>query len=133
MSLIIEGLYLGDVSDSGNELLLKKLKINRILIVGQELAPKFKENYKYLKIEAIETPNYEIKDYFEQTSDFIDDALAKKENVLVHCAVGMNRSATIVIAYLMKKYQMNLEETLEFVKDKRPIVKPSYHNLNQLR
>ena len=35
--------------------------------------------------------------------EFIDNNL-KYGNVLVHCMMGISRSSTIVIAYLMKKY-----------------------------
>jgi protein-tyrosine phosphatase len=36
--------------------------------------------------------------------------------------MGSSRSATIVIYYLMKKYNMTLEESINFVKEKRNIV-----------
>jgi atypical dual specificity phosphatase len=44
-----------------------------------------------------------------------DSGLNLKKRVLVHCIVGVNRSATIVIAYIMATYRWNLEDTLELV------------------
>ncbi|KAF9522250.1 protein-tyrosine phosphatase-like protein [Crepidotus variabilis] len=46
-------------------------------------------------------------------------------NVLVHCQQGVSRSATVVIAYLMRYEGMSLAEALAFVKDKRACVKPN--------
>jgi protein-tyrosine phosphatase len=40
------------------------------------------------------------------------------DKVFVHCAAGMSRSATIVIAYLMWKQKMLLSDAIDFVKKK---------------
>lgn len=45
--------------------------------------------------------------------------------VLVHCYFGVSRSATVVIAYIMKKYQLTYTEAFEKVKSKRHIVFPN--------
>ena len=36
--------------------------------------------------------------------------------------MGSSRSATIIIAYLIKKYNFSLQQALELVKEKRPVV-----------
>ena len=65
-----------------------------------------------------------IEKYFPQTYDFIQGALDAGGKVLVHCHMGISRSATIVIAYLMKALNMPYVEVLAMVKAKRPIVDP---------
>ena len=37
------------------------------------------------------------------------------DNILLHCAAGASRSATIVIAYLMWKNKMKFDDALKFV------------------
>ena len=49
-----------------------------------------------------------------------------QKSVFVHCFMGSSRSATIIIAYLMKYHNYNLRDALNFVKEKREVV-----NLNQ--
>nr|XP_033776235.1 protein phosphatase Slingshot homolog 3 isoform X2 [Geotrypetes seraphini] len=52
--------------------------------------------------------------------------------VLVHCKMGVSRSASTVIAYAMKQYGWTLEEALRYVKEKRPIVHPNPGFMKQL-
>ncbi|KAG8810957.1 hypothetical protein FRC17_002689, partial [Serendipita sp. 399] len=57
----------------------------------------------------------------------------KKSVVLVHCLAGMSRSATIVCAYLLATTSMNTEETIAFVRSKRPIIQPNHGFQRQLK
>jgi len=45
--------------------------------------------------------------------------------VLVHCHMGVSRSATVVIAYLMKYFHMTHREAYNFVKKKRSVINPN--------
>lgn len=51
--------------------------------------------------------------------------------VLVHCHVGVSRSATLVLAYLMLKQKLTLVEAIHVVKDNRGVV-PNRGFLRQL-
>jgi len=46
-------------------------------------------------------------------------------SVLVHCAAGKSRSASLVIAYLMREFKWKYEEAFNYVKSKRSIVQPN--------
>ena len=52
--------------------------------------------------------------------------------MLVHCQAGISRSPTIVIAYLMNKMQMRMNDAYNMVRDKRPIIAPNLVFMSQL-
>ena len=54
-------------------------------------------------------------------------------NVLVHCAQGVSRSATIVASYLMRKENMLCNDALSFIKYLRPVSVPNYGFRTQLK
>lgn len=51
---------------------------------------------------------------------------------LVHCRMGVSRSASTVIAYAMKEYGWSLEKAYNFVKQKRSIAQPNSGFMKQL-
>lgn len=57
----------------------------------------------------------------------------KKSVVMVHCKLGMSRSATIVVAYLMATRGMSLNTALNFAKERRIVVHPNRGFMEQLR
>lgn len=54
--------------------------------------------------------------------EFIEGALERKENVLVHCKGGMSRSPAILCSYLMRKYGLTFDQAYEILKQRRPVV-----------
>jgi protein-tyrosine phosphatase len=69
-----------------------------------------------------------IRKYFNATYDFIDAG-----PTLVHCAMGISRSVSMVIAYLIRKRKMTLEQALQFVRSKRSIIRPNVGFMEQLK
>lgn len=76
----------------------------------------------YLYIPADDYEQFDLSQYFQKAYDFIEKN-RKKTNVLVHCMAGISRSATLVVAYLMKKYGYSMNSILTLLKRKRSIVK----------
>jgi len=68
----------------------------------------------YLYIPAEDHEDYQLHRFFEETYNFIERC-RKETNVLVHCKVGVSRSVTIVIAYLIKKYKYSLGQVITMV------------------
>ena len=74
-----------------------------------------------------------ISEYFFKVHSIISQALTDNKNVIVHCAAGMSRSPSLVIAYLMIENRWGYEETFHYVKNKRPIVEPNIGFVKQLK
>merc|ERR1712228_27520 len=55
-----------------------------------------------------------------------------QNRMFVHCEMGISRSATICIAYLMNKRKMTLYDAYFYVMDKRSIIRPNSSFLKQL-
>ncbi|KXG54350.1 Protein-tyrosine/Dual-specificity phosphatase [Penicillium griseofulvum] len=60
---------------------------------------------------------------------------APSEAILIHCDLGVSRSPTIIIAYLMRKLRIQQLDALNFVKSKQPKlrVKPSPNFTRQVQ
>uniref|UniRef100_A0A8C9FSD5 Dual specificity phosphatase 29 n=1 Tax=Pavo cristatus TaxID=9049 RepID=A0A8C9FSD5_PAVCR len=90
---------------------------------------------EYHGVEADDLPTFKLSQFFYSASKFIDNALQderSKEGVLVHCAMGRSRSATLVLAYLMIYKNMTVVDAIEQVSRHRCIL-PNRGFLKQLR
>ena len=52
--------------------------------------------------------------------NIMHDYISRGKNVLVHCAMGVQRSATIVACYLLKYYKADINTTILHIKHRRP-------------
>ena len=56
-----------------------------------------------------------------------------KNRVLVHCAMGMSRSATSAIMFIMKLFSAEFDDVFEFVKTQREETDPNEGFVDQLK
>ncbi|KAF8941673.1 hypothetical protein BGZ58_000009 [Dissophora ornata] len=65
----------------------------------------------------------------------IDEAVARNHGngkALIHCQLGVSRSASLVIAYVMKTLGMGLTEAYDFVKQRSAVISPNMSLMYQL-
>lgn len=72
---------------------------------------------KYLKVDPDDDDG--VEQVFQDSYQFIDEALAKDKNVVVHCENGNIKSGAIVLYYVMKKKAVSLAESYRTVQKYR--------------
>lgn len=140
-SHIIDNIYLGNAMNAASQLTLKKYNINVIFNITKEISNYYSnnENYKYFQYKLYDNNEESILEYLEKTyDDIIEYQKNKNSNILVHCYMGRSRSASVVIYYVMRTLRHSdgsyytPDEAIDYVKDKRPIINPTFKFKNDL-
>ncbi|KAI9535246.1 hypothetical protein NQZ68_002800 [Dissostichus eleginoides] len=128
-------LYIGNVAVAQNRKTLNKLGITHVLNTAHSKQGSigdqsfYGDSCVYFGIPAEDSDRFDLSENFKHAADFIHKALKSKDGkVLVHCIMGMSRSATLVLAYLMLRQRFILRDALKHIVQKRPI----YPNKNFL-
>ncbi|XP_040928340.2 dual specificity protein phosphatase 26-like isoform X1 [Betta splendens] len=129
-------LYIGDQHSAENGADLYKHQITHVLNAAHSERRGQPDIYgsmriSYMGVEAHDSCNFDMSVNFQAAADFIHRGLSKGGKVLVHCHVGVSRSATLVLAYLMLKHQLTLVEAICAVKENRGVI-PNRGFLRQL-
>ena len=140
-SQILSFLYIGGKNDAKDRNLLKELNIKYILnctptrnLDPEAGVPNFYEKEKlfvYKRVPIFDNRGEDITSHFDSTFKFIEEG-KHYGSILVHCHKGISRSASFVIAYLMRKNQFTFEEALAHVQSCRSIVSPNSSFIKQL-
>ncbi|KAG7489409.1 dual specificity protein phosphatase 26-like [Solea senegalensis] len=129
-------LYIGDQHSAENKADLCSHRITHVLNAAHSQRRGQAHVYDnmmitYMGIEAHDSCNFDMSVNFQAAADFIHSALSRGGCVLVHCHVGVSRSATLVLAYLMLKQNLSLVEAICAVKENRGVI-PNRGFLRQL-
>ncbi|TFK72448.1 phosphatases II [Pluteus cervinus] len=124
MDEIIPGLWLGNWRSSRDVETLKLKNVMSILSMVRGELP-VQEGFIRCQIPVDDDPWEDILTHLPAAVKFIEDQLDKGRGVLVHCMGGISRSPTAVAAYLMHSQDMNVEESLNFIRSKRIHIDPN--------
>jgi dual specificity phosphatase 12 len=83
---------------------------------------------------SLRSPSSFISEEFDPgtASTIESEDSARESNVLIHCRLGMSRSASVAIAYLMRQRQLSLDVIIAEVRARRK-VKPRGNFMDQLQ
>ncbi|KAI9591081.1 dual specificity phosphatase [Syncephalis fuscata] len=84
----------------------------------------FEERFRYKKFNWGHNQE-DLVEFFENAFSFIDQGRSRGEGVLVHCQCGVSRSASLVLAYVMRNQSMPLHEAYAYVKERSAAISPN--------
>jgi len=137
---VFPNLFIGEESAARDLKLLKRMNVTHVLNAAKgktvyhvNTDEDFYKpvNIQFMSIKAYDGLNFKMSPYFNKAAEFIAQGLASGGKVLVHCREGVSRSATLVLAYLMIKEGMTVQDAVRTVRKSREIC-PNEGFLQQL-
>jgi len=127
-------IYLGNAYNARDYYNLEENNIGMVINCSRTIPNYFEDDFEYERVDVNDTPGQDILKYIDEIVVKMNKFLKKnpKKNILVHCFMGSSRSATIVIAYIMKYIGYRRRDALNFVKSKRDLVNINIDFFNQL-
>ena len=116
---ITDKIYLGNEDTARDKNILNQLNIKNILICAEGCEPFFPNEFKYKILYLDDAVDENLLSWLKEAFEFIDSS---SDNIYIHCVMGMSRSPSIVIAYLMYKNKMKYKEAYDFVFNKRRVI-----------
>ena len=117
---IIDNLYASSKEIAEDINILEQNNITTIISLNNQ-SFEYPLTMSHYRFDTEDNPNFNIKEYY----DLIYNIIIKSNNVLVHCDAGVSRTGSIIIYYLMTKYNISYDEALEYALSKRPSISPN--------
>ena len=117
-------ILIGNACNARDYYKLKEQKVGLIVNCTKDIPDYFEDDFDYQRVDVKDVNDADILPHLHRLSDYIEEFRKNnpEEKVLVHCFMGSSRSATIVIAYLMKYEKLRRRDALNFCKEKRELV-----------
>ena len=136
----VDNIYIGNVYDAHNLDKLKEFNIGNVISAVSGLDGIYDDNINHLNLTLIDNTDQNIIQYFDTTNYFINSIVSKHIStsvhnncILIHCICGVSRSVTILIAYMIYKYNYTPDDALAFIKIRRDIANPNPNFITQLQ
>jgi protein-tyrosine phosphatase len=132
---ITKNLFLGNLSSSKDKQFIASLD----LIVNLSMYPididtALDKVPEIMNIQIYDEPHEDLSIYFNTTFKKINDILNNKDGrVLVYCKIGKSRSVSIIINYLMTKFNISYELAFIEILKKKSEVGPNFGFIKQLK
>lgn len=113
-------------------LIFDACSVRHILNVTREIDNFFPGMFDYCNVRVYDDEKTDLLKHWDNTFKYISRAKMEGSKVLVHCKMGISRSASVVIAYAMKAYNWDFDQAIKHVKEKRNCIKPNKSFVSQL-
>lgn len=126
-SEVLTGVWLGGerfLSRDAWDNFAQKTGLGFVVTAGKELKGAC-SGVERLRVDVDDHEGEDLFRFFAGVCARLESARRNGDVVLVHCAAGISRSATLLAAWLMFRRNWSAEEAIEFLRRKRPIVNPN--------
>ncbi len=113
---IYDWLILGNLNDA---LTLNTDAVLSVFNDGEQYKEQFSKKI-WLNLYAFDNIEQNLEQYFDKAFEFLDRMEKENKICIIHCHAGINRSATIALAYYMKKMNITLFDAYEYFSLLRP-------------
>lgn len=124
ISTILPNVYISNYKTANNERMLKEYNITCIINITLNCSNNYIGNIDYNRL-ALRS-NCSSKDINKLANviycdiNGLHEKIIKGHNVLIHCRNGNTRACIYVASYLMRYYNYNMKDAIEYIKIKRP-------------
>ena len=125
------GLFLGSQDAAVNIEGLKQKNVTHILNVATGIPDAFPSLYTYCNVPLLDSDDSSsvvaLESALQRCFDFIESAFAQQPpgSVLCHCNAGVSRSASVCLAYMMKKSSLSYDDAFRLLKQSKPDIRPN--------
>ncbi|KRY14801.1 Dual specificity protein phosphatase 22 [Trichinella patagoniensis] len=131
MSLILPGFYIGSFLNSVNSKLLDEIKITHIVSCHDRPVER-QSHRQHLILKVSDSSNENIIKHVSTVNDFIHRARLDGGVVLIHCMMGVSRSVSLSMAYIMSVTDLGWRDALNVIRSARRQANPNFHFRRQL-
>jgi protein-tyrosine phosphatase len=125
-TLLKNKIYFGSYYNvSKNISLLKNYQITHIINLSEIQTNLFINEFKYLNFKIPDSPFFNISLLFNEIINNIINITKNNGIIYIHCAKGVSRTATILIAFIGKLLKLDFLTAYKYVYIKRPCIKPN--------
>jgi len=127
---LLDHVFIGSQSNAEDLRTLRRLGVTHVLNCAGYKGPRPFPNASpyeglgidYYEFMAEDSDRYDITRHFPESFRYLDAVKRSGGTALVHCALGINRSAAVCLAYMMVDRRLPLLAATRIIKDKRRIV-----------
>ena len=125
--ILPQRIFLGDLKQALDPQVVHTLGITHILNATPKKVTRFVANgVTYCNVPIDDHDREQIHYHFRRSFDFISQVLNSPQGrILVHCAYGVSRSVTLVTMFLMRNFDLSMDQALNFVKEQRVVAQPN--------
>lgn len=130
---VTKRVYISSSKAAKDKHALKSRGITHVINTTAEIPNYHPYDFSYIKLN-LEDGNDDLISVLQPSYDFMINALMNpRSKILIHCHMGISRSSSVLIYYLMTHFNMSYDKAYRLAKSRRSIIRPNMWYQSQLK